>query len=137
MFPLSIGMWINVGMAVLALGGIAYGKYESYKYDSYVVSQKEAVQKKQEESQLKTDEIKKEKDAQIKAINNQLVDAISELRKRPSRATEAGNGQVTSYCTGSQLYAEDAELALREAARADTIREALKACYKQYDSISK
>ena len=132
MFPLSIGMWINVGMAVLALGGIAYGKYESYKYDSYVVSQKEAVQKKQEESQLKTDEIKKEKDAQIKAINNQLVDAISELRKRSSRSQSAANGACG---TGATLSSEDAEFLVREASRADEIRVGLDACYKQYDAI--
>ena len=132
MFPLSIGMWINVGMAVLALGGIAYGKYESYKYDSYVVSQKEAVQKKQEESQLKTDEIKKEKDAQIKAINNQLVDAISELRKRSSRSQSAANGACG---TGATLSSEDAEFLVREASRADEIRIGLDACYKQYDAI--
>lgn len=132
MFPLSIGMWVNVAMAVVALGGIAYGKYESYKYDSYIVSQKEAVQKKQEESQLKTDEIRKEKDAQIKAINTQLVDAISELRKRSSRSQSADNGKGG---TGATLYAEDAEFLIREASRADTIRTALDACYKQYDAI--
>jgi hypothetical protein len=132
MFPLSIGMWINVGMAVLALGGIAYGKYESYKYDSYIVSQKEAVQKKQEESQAKTDEIRKNKDAQIKAINTQLVDAISELRKRSSRADSAANGACG---TGATLSAEDAEFLVREASRADEIRIGLDACYKQYDAI--
>jgi ABC-type phosphate transport system auxiliary subunit len=132
MFPLSIGMWINIGMAVLALGGIAYGKYESYKYDSYIVSQKELVQKKQEESQAKTDQIRKDKDAQIKAINNQLVDAISELRKRSSRSQSSANGQNG---TGATLYAEDAEFLIREASRADTIRTALDACYKQYDAI--
>ena len=132
MFPLSIGMWVNVGMAVLALGGIAYGKYESYKYDSYVVSQKELVQKKQEESQAKTDEIRKNKDAQIKAINNQLVDAISELRKRSSRSQSSANGQNG---TGATLYAEDGEFLVREAARADKIRAGLQACYEQYDAI--
>ena len=132
MFPLPIGMWINIGMAVLALGGIAYGKYESYKYDSYIVSQKEAVQKKQEESQAKTDEIRKAKDAQIKTINSQLVDAVSELRKRSSRSQSTDNGACG---TGRTLLAEDAEFLIREAARADQIRVGLEACYNQYDAV--
>ena len=132
MFPLSIGMWVNVAMVVLALGGIAYGKYESYKYDSYIVSQKELVQKKQEESQAKADQIRKDKDAQIKVINNQLINAISELRKRSSRTESTANGK---NCNGANLYAEDAEFLIREAARADEIRIGLDACYKQYNAI--
>ena len=73
-----------------------------------------------------------EKDAQIKAINNQLVDAVSELRKRPSNPTKTINGQD---CNGSTLSAPDAEFLVREAARADEIRVGLQACYKQYESL--
>lgn len=36
MFPLPITTWIMVGLSAIALGGIAYGKYESNKYDAYV-----------------------------------------------------------------------------------------------------
>ena len=52
MFPLPIGLWINIGMAVIALGGIAYGKYESYKLDAYKVAQIKIVQEKQQEYQI-------------------------------------------------------------------------------------
>ena len=86
------------------------------------------------EHQATADKIEKEKNAQIASINNQLVDAISELRKRPSRAQSASNG---SCGTGATLSAEDAEFLTREAARADIIRSGLFACYKQYDSINK
>ena len=82
--------------------------------------------------QANADKIRTEKDAQIKAINNKLVDAISELRKRPSRTEQASNGQSG---TGATLYAEDAEFLIREASRADQIRIGLEACYKQYDAI--
>ena len=37
MFPLSINSYIMIGLAVLAIGGIGYGKYESYKLDAYKV----------------------------------------------------------------------------------------------------
>ena len=132
MFPLPITTWIMIGLSVVAMGGIAYGKYEAYKLDAYKVAQAKAVHDKEIQSQEDADKIRKEKDAQIKAINNQLVDAVSELRKRPSRSTEASNGQS---CNGASLYAEDSEFLVREAARADEIRVALQACYKQYDAI--
>ena len=95
-------------------------------------AQEKVVRTKEHQYQADTDKIRTEKDAQIKAINDQLVDAISQLRKRPSRTAEASNGQS---CNGTGLYAEDAEFLIREASRADTIRIALQACYNQYDAI--
>ena len=95
-------------------------------------AQEKTVRNKEHQYQANTDKIRTEKDAQIKAINDKLVDAISELRKRPSRTAEANNGQS---CNGTSLYAEDAEFLIREASRADTIRIGLEACYKQYDAI--
>ena len=90
------------------------------------------AKEKEEQYQNAADQIRKDKDAQIKAINSQLVDAISELRKRPSRSESASNGQSG---TGATLFAEDAEFLIREAARADQIRAGLESCYKQYDAI--
>ncbi|CAB4123370.1 hypothetical protein UFOVP41_41 [uncultured Caudovirales phage] len=95
-------------------------------------AQEKAVRAKEHQYQADADKIRIEKDAQIKAINDKLVDAISELRKRPSRTAEAVNGQS---CNGTGLYAEDAEFLIREASRADTIRVALQSCYQQYESI--
>ena len=95
-------------------------------------AQEKVVREKEHQYQADADKIRKDKDAQINAINNQLVDAISELRKRPSRAEQAANGQSG---TGATLSAEDAEFLIREASRADQIRIGLEACYKQYDSI--
>ena len=94
--------------------------------------QEKVIREKEHEYQADADKIRKEKDAQIKAINSQLVDAISELRKRSSRSSETNNGKG---CNGSSLYAEDAEFLVREAARADQIRVALQSCYQQYDSL--
>ena len=129
MFGLNIYAIYAAVIVALFCGGFVNGcSYQQGKAEK-------TIRDKEHQYQSDADKIRIQKDAQIKAINNRLVDAVSELRKRPSRATEAGARQVTSYCTGSQLYAEDAELALREAARADTIREALKACYLQYDAI--
>ena len=95
-------------------------------------AQEKVIRQKEHQYQAAADEIRKAKDAQINAINNQLADALVSLRNRPSRTTETGNRQ---NCNGTGLYAEDAEFLIREATRADQIRIALQSCYQQYDSI--
>ena len=132
MFPLPLRYYAYIGLVLFGLAGFGYGKYKSYKLDAYIVAQQQAVQQKEHEYQAAADQIRKDKDAQIKIINNQLVDAISELRKRPSRTDQANAGQ---NCNGTRLYSEDAEFLIREAARADEIRVALQSCYKQYDAL--
>lgn len=103
---------------------------------SYQQSKAEkTIRDKEHQYQSDADKIRKDKDAQLKDINNQLVDAIGQLRSRSSRTSEASNGQTGQGCNGSQLYAEDSIFLTREAARADTIRIALKACYDQYESL--
>lgn len=98
-------------------------------------SQEQVIRDKEHQYQADADKIRKDKDAQITAINSQLVDAIAELRKRPSRATETTTRPTSQACDGSELFAEDSEFLVREAARADTIRIALQSCYQQYESI--
>ena len=132
MFPLSLSSYITIIFAVLAMGGLGYGKYEAYKLDAYKVAQEKAVHDKEVQSQEDTDKIRKAKDAQIKVINNQLVDAISQLRSRSSNSTKTINGQD---CNGATLSAPDAEVLIRIASRADTIRVGLESCYEQYEAI--
>jgi len=134
MFPLSINSYLMIGLAVLAMGGIGYGKYESYKLDAYKMAQAKVVHDKEIQQQVATDEIRKAKDAQIRDINSKLVDAISQLRSRSSIPTKTLNGQD---CNGATLSAPDAEFLVREASRADTIRVGLESCYAQYDAIAK
>jgi len=90
------------------------------------------VRDKEHQYQADADLIRKDKDAQLKDINNQLVDAISQLRSRSSSATKTVNGQD---CNGATLSAPDADFLIREAARADEIRIGLQACYKQYEAL--
>ena len=134
MFPLPIITYVKIGLVVLSLcisGYIGYS-FEASRFERYKVEQMALVQKAQEEHQIAADQIRKEKDAQINSINNQLINAIDELRKRPSRTQAASNGQGG---TGLSLSAEDAGFLDREAARADILRSALSACYSQYDSL--
>ena len=119
--------------AIIVVCGIWYNGYSvGYsKLTAYKLEQETETRKKEAEQQAATDEIRKAKDAQIRDINDKLVDAISELRKRSSRTEQTSNGQ---NCNGTGLYAEDAEFLIREASRADQIRVALNACYQQYDA---
>ena len=128
MFGINIYAIYAIVMIALFCGGFVNGcSYQQSKAEK-------TIRDKEHQYQSDADQIRKDKDAQIKAINNQLVDAVSELRKRPSRTAEASNGKG---CNGASLYAEDSEFLIREAARADEIRIALQACYKQYDAVSK
>jgi hypothetical protein len=95
-------------------------------------SQEKVIREKEHQYQFNADQIRMEKDAQIKIINTQLIDAISQLRSRSSSATKTINGKD---CNGATLSAPDADFLVREAARADQIRIGLQACYQQYDSI--
>ena len=116
------------------LAGYIGFSLEAARFDRYKAAQQAATQKAQEEHQAAADQIRKEKDAQITSINAQLVDAVSQLRSRPSRTQGASNGQGG---TGLSLSAEDSVFLEREAARADILRTGLSACYQQYDSLNK
>jgi hypothetical protein len=134
MFPLSIGTYVKIIAGALLIFGVWYNGYSiGYgKLTAYKLEQEAATRQKEAENQSATDEIRKAKDAQIASINNQLADALIQLRNRSSRSEASSNRQSG---TGAILYAEDAEFLIREASRADEIRTALDACYKQYDAV--
>jgi len=136
MFPLGVLDSVKIGLfaALLFLAGYTGFSLEAARFDRYKASQQALTQTLQEEHQAAADQIRKEKDAQIAAINNSLADALVQLRSRPSRTQDAANGQGG---TGLSLSAEDSAFLERDAARADVLRSALSACYQQYDSLSK
>ena len=126
-----------IGVALFVfVGGIMAGyDYEHRRFEAFKMAIEQETHKKEAERQAATDLIRKAKDDQIRDINSKLFDAINELRKRPNRTEATSNGQTEQSCNGSQLYAEDSIFLIREAARADTIRIALQACYDQYESL--
>jgi hypothetical protein len=126
MFGINLYAIYAAVIITLFCGGFVNGcSYQQSKAEK-------VVREKEHEYQAAADTIRKTKDAQIKAINTQLVDAVGELRQRPGRATETDTG---SGCNGTRLFAEDSEFLVREAARADEIRVGLEACYKQYEAL--
>ena len=126
MFGINLYAIYAVVIIALFCGGFVNGcSYQQNKAEK-------TIRDKEHQYQSDADTIRKEKDAQIKVINTQLVDAISGLRSRTSSPTKTVTGQD---CNGQALSAPDAEFLVREAARADEIRIALQSCYKQYDAL--
>jgi hypothetical protein len=127
-------LYVKILGGAIVLFGIWFNGYSvgHNQLTKYKLEQETQTRQKEFQQQTIADKIEKDKNAQIKAINDQLVNAISELRKRPNRPENSNIGQGG---TGATLYAEDAEFLIREASRADTIRTGLDACYKQYDAI--
>ena len=94
----------------------------------------------QMELQQSFDNIQKEKDAKIKNLNARVASLTRSLQERPSRPEPSrvpGNSRVEEDkqgATGAQLYREDGLVLIREAARAELIKEELLGCYKSYDT---
>lgn len=89
---------------------------------------------------LDTDRIEKDKADEISSLRADRDAAFAELQDRPRRPAPSATQSATapedgSGATGRQLYGEDAEFLVGEAARADEIRAEVKACYRQYDSL--
>lgn len=88
--------------------------------------------------------IEDQKNAQIADLERRAELLAGELRKRPRRpdtTTPAGAGDHTNptvaaqlHCTGAQLYGEDAEFLVGEAAAAETMRQELMACESKLDT---
>ena len=96
------------------------------------------------ESELKDQIRKVEDDKQIqKAIDaDRINDLVASLRNRPERRTsesnlpgDSCNCEATAGSTGAGLYKEDGIFLIGEAARAESVKVELLACYRQYDEV--
>lgn len=149
---------VVLGMIVLVLGSI-YGAHKLIVYkavnravaETRATLQADYTKKLLEASELarereqamvsSADKIRKEKDAQITALNGRLGTALDGLRQRPPRPPSSSQGSPDACsctgATGASLSREDATVLIREAARADRLRAALDQCYRQYDEVRK
>lgn len=103
-------------------------------------SEVEKAREKEQNWQQAADNIRQEKDRELKKVADTNRVLLNSLRNRPSRPAEGsavpstpGVGQ--GGCTGKELYREDGEFLVRLAREADELRSALKQCYKQYESV--
>lgn len=71
---------------------------------------------------------------EIATLNLGLDRTLSQLRDRPARLPSPASD--CKGTTGAELSRADAEFLVREAARADRLRSALKSCYEVRDAYS-
>ena len=73
----------------------------------------------------------------LAGVRRNLDTALDSLRDRPERPATGGQAAGTgqSCATGTSLCRQDSEFLVREAARADTIRAGLEACYAYIDAV--
>jgi hypothetical protein len=75
---------------------------------------------------------------QVAGVRRNLDAALDSLRSRPGRSSGDVSGTPGPACpcgTGATLCREDGEFLAREAARADSIRAGLEACYSVIDKV--
>lgn len=87
--------------------------------------------------QASADTSRKAKNAQITSLGLELDDALRRLRNRPARPGEGDlptPAEPGAGCTGASLFAEDAGILVREAARADKLRTDLAQCQAVYSA---
>lgn len=89
--------------------------------------------------QEEVNEVTTKQAEKLAEVQHHLDVAIISLRDRPKRsATLPDTPRVEcAGASGRELSREDAEFLAREAARADTLRAGLEACYSAYDGTMK
>lgn len=109
MFPLPIGLWINIGLAFIAIAGFGYGRYEHSKYVTYK-TEVEAIAKVQE---AKVESIKKQQELVTKGVQNEYDAKLSLIRqyyasgvRQPSSSSLSTNGLSAKQFDVSAAYSE-------------------------------
>lgn len=72
---------------------------------------------------------------ELDIINSNLLSDISRLQQRANRRLSEASTTDCKGATGAELSAKDAEFLVRETARADRLRTALKSCYQHADEV--
>ncbi len=143
----TLNPWVLLGALATAIG-IFIGGYwwgDSAR-NTWWLAKTETDKRKAVEQALQTERIQQGKvnealrqqaDSQA-TINNRLRTDLASLRNRPERSSNlpATTGPACTGVTGSELSRPDAEFLVGEAARADTIRAGLIACYQVIDATS-
>lgn len=129
LLSIIIPSWLSYGAGV---------DKEATKFLKYRQEQQALVLAQEKEHKAKLTKQLKDKEDAIKSINKRHAAIVSGLRQRTERPLVIPIKEVSSstVCTGTgstgkQLYREDAEFLIGEAAKADILREALKTCRAQ------
>ena len=97
------------------------------------------AREKEQALQLGADNLRQEKDREIRNINARSIALANSLRDRPERPAEgsplSSAASACSAATGAQLAKGDAEFLAGYSADAASLKAALDQCVKQYESL--
>jgi hypothetical protein len=121
-------------LAVAIACGVSYaaGRYQQYRADekAHAADMALAAEKTRElerNAEKVNQRITDAKDKELRSVRARLDVALERLRERPERLPEAAR-PACEGATGAELSGRDAAFLERLAARANVIREELKAC---------
>ena len=107
-------------------------------WEKKVLEAAQKAQKTEDELRLNALNAKKDKDAEIKRINDELALANKRLLERPKRPQDySPTAPVGQSCTGRELYQEDGLFLRGEAARAEALIAERDFYFNQYDEVRK
>lgn len=138
--------WAVIGALVGVIGWVHLSLVNKAVEDNnneWVVKQQHLIQKNKEvENAILTGVLKLEenKNEQIQILSSDVDVLRSKLRKRPSReyvTVYRDNPSTEGACTGAELYKEDGEFLIGEAARAERVLIERNFYYEQYEQVRK
>lgn len=141
-----VNPWVLLAGVIAIALALGYGDYHGRKVERTAWQAKieqaraeaaETALRSEREQQKGVNDAIQQQAEELAVINSGLRDDIKRLQSRPPRIIRVP-GTPTTDCegtTGRELSRPDAEFLTGLAARADTIRSALIACYAYADSI--
>ena len=145
--------WGKGGMNVISWGvaylvAIVFAVYQGYengkqsvqaKWDTEKAAIVTAQREKEAELQVNMDKLRETKNRETAKLQRTVAALTLSLRNRPERPAVpevASAGDVGGWCSGPQLYREDAALVISESERAEKIRLHLIQCQDMYRKAS-
>ena len=117
-----------------------WDKEKAAQYAEYAKAQEEA-RKKEQELQANADQLRQEKDREIRNLNARATALTNSLQQRPTRTSEAGSlpnsSKSCSGASGKELARGDAEFLVWYATEAARIQADLNQCIRQYEALRK
>jgi hypothetical protein len=117
-----------------------WDKEKAAQYAEYAKGQEEA-RKKEQELQANADQLRQEKDREIRNLNARATALNNSLQHRPTRTSEAGSlpnsSKSCSGASGKELARGDAEFLVWYATEAARIQADLNQCIRQYEALRK
>jgi len=117
-----------------------WDKEKAEQYAAYAKAQEEA-RRKEQELQASADQLRREKDEEIRDIAAKSAALASKLRDRKERPTQTGSVSSTaescSGASGKEMASRDAIFLAGYSADAQRLQAALDTCIKQYETLRK